>query len=201
MPTLYNSMISANCYKVRLLLHQAEVPYRRVEIDIRNGESRRAPFLAKNPNGRVPALELDDGTVLSESAAILFYLADRTPFLSEDAVTRAQTLQWLFFEQYSHEPYIAVMQFLVTYPDAPDQRRAIIEFLTERGRQALAVMETHLATRQFFVGDGYSIADIALYAYTHTARKGGFDLDAYPRVGAWLERVRAQPRHVGLEQG
>ena len=201
MLTLYDSMISANCYKVRLLLSQTGAPCRRVEIDIRGGESRRAPFLAKNPNGRVPALELDDGTVLAESAAILFYLADGTAFLAPDRVTRAQTLQWLFFEQYSHEPYIAVLQFLVAYPEAPDPRRAIMGLLAERGGHALAVMEAHLAVHSFFVGERYSIADIALYAYTHTARIGGFELDAYPRVGAWLERVRAQPRHIALEQG
>lgn len=200
MPTLYNSMISANCYKVRLLLAQTGTPCRVVEVDIQAGESRTPGFLAKNPNGRVPALELDDGTVLAESAAILFHLAEGSDFLPTDRVARAQVLQWLFFEQYSHEPYIAVMQFLTSFPDVADPRRAMMGFLAERGRQALAVMERHLATRRFFVADRYSIADMALYAYTHTADAGGFDMAQYPNIGAWLARVRAQPRHIPRDQ-
>lgn len=200
MPTLYNSMISANCYKIRLLLHQTQTPCRLVEVDITAGETRTPAFLAKNPNGRVPALELDDGTVLAESAAISFYLAEGSAFLPADKVGRAQTLQWLFFEQYSHEPYIAVLQFLTSFPDAADPRRAMMGFLAERGRQALAVMEGHLATRAFFVAGRYTIADMALYAYTHTAGAGGFDMAHYPNIGAWLERVRAQPRHIPRDQ-
>lgn len=200
MLTLYDSMLSANSYKPRLLLHQLCVAYRRVEVDLMSGETRRAPFLALNPNGRVPTLVLDSGTAIAESGAILFHLAENTPFLAASPEGRAQTLQWLFFEQYSHEPYLAVTQFFASYPDVPDPRRAIRDFLFERGCQALSVMDGHLATRPFFVADRYSIADIALYAYTHRAAIGGFDLARWPHVRTWLERVRAEPRHIPFDQ-
>jgi glutathione S-transferase len=202
MLVLHDFFSSGNGYKCRLLLHQLEIPYRRVEHDILQGETRTPSFLAKNPNGRVPALELGDGTVLAESNAILFYLAEGTPFLPEGRLERAQALQWLFFEQYSHEPYIAVARFIRHFLPEDHPRRAELPRLEERGHAALAVMEQHLAAgRTFFVGDRYTIADIGLYAYTHVAEEGGFDLAAYPAVRGWLERVARQPRHVPITQG
>ena len=201
MLTLYDFLSSGNGYKVRLLLHQLEVPYRRVELDILKGETRTPGYLAKNPNGRVPALELADGTVLAESDAILFYLAEGTPFLPQARLERARVLQWLFFEQYSHEPFVAVARFIEHFlpPDHP--RRAELPRLRANGHAALAVMERHLATAPFFVAGRYSIADIGLYAYTHVAHEGGFDLEPYPALRRWLARVAGQPRHIPIDQG
>jgi glutathione S-transferase len=197
---LYDYLESGNGYKVRLLLHQLGVEYERIELDITRGQTRTPEFLRLNRNGRIPLLVLEDGTCLPESDAILFYLAEGTPLLPADRLGRAQVLRWMFFEQYSHEPYIAVVRFWVhtgaaaQRPDEVAQRRA-------RGYDALAVMEDHLSGRDFFVGDGYTIADIALYAYTHVAHEGGFELDAYPSVRAWLERVKSQPRHIPITEG
>jgi glutathione S-transferase len=187
---------SGNCYKLQLLLHHLEQPYRWVEINSMRGETRTPAFLAKNPNGKVPLLELDDGRCLPESNAILCYLAEGTPLLPNDSWLRAQTLQWLFFEQYSHEPYVAVARMIAKFLPADSPRRAELPRLQERGHQALAVMERELAAREFFVASGYSIADIALYAYTHDAPAGGITLDAYPNLRAWLRRVEAQPHFV-----
>jgi glutathione S-transferase len=187
---------SGNCYKLKLLLDQLERPYRWVETDSVNGATRTPDFLAKNPNGKVPLLELADGRLLSESNAILCYLADGTRFLPEDAWQRAQALQWMFFEQYSHEPYVAVARFVARWLPADHPRQADLPRLRERGHQALAVMEQHLRGREFFVDSGYSVADIALYAYTHEAPVGGIMLDDYPSIRAWLARVEAQPRFV-----
>jgi glutathione S-transferase len=199
MVTVYGMKSSGNCYKVQLLLEQLQRPYRWVDIDSANGGTRTAEFLAKNPNGKVPLLELDDGRHLSESNAILNFLADGTPYLPADAWLRAQVLQWMFFEQYSHEPYIAVARFICRWLPTDHARRDDLPHLIERGRQALDVMEKHLAGREFFVGDGYTIADIALFAYTHCAADGGFDLAAYPAVCTWLARVQAQPRFVRMQ--
>jgi glutathione S-transferase len=201
MLTLYDYLSSGNGYKCRLLLAQLGIPYRRVELDILKGESRTPEFLARNPNGRVPALELEDRTVLSESDAILFYLADGTPFLPEDRLGRAQVLQWMFFEQYSHEPFIAVARFIhhLLPPDTP--RRAELPRLEQGGYAALDVMERRLADHPFLVADRYTIADIALYAYTHVSDEGGFDLAGYPGVGAWLERVAGQPGYIEITVG
>ncbi len=198
MITLYGMKASGNCYKPQLLLAQLGRPYRWVEIDSAHGETRTPQFLAKNPNGKVPLLELDDGRVLAESNAILCFLAEGTPLLPADAWQRAQVLQWMFFEQYSHEPYIAVARFICGWLADDHPRRAELPQLRERGVQALAVMEQHLRDREFLVDSGYSVADIALFAYTHVAAEGGFDLDRFPAVGAWLDRVRAQPRFVGI---
>jgi len=196
--TVYGTADSGNCYKVKLALEQLGLPYRWVEVDSTRGETRTAEFLARNPNGKVPTLELEDGAFLPESNAILHYLADGSALLPAGRLERARVLQWMFFEQYSHEPYVAVARSILrnTPPDSP--RRAELPRLRERGHQALAVMEGHLARRPFFVGERYSIADIALYAYTHCAADGGFDLGRYPSVHAWLARVRTQPRHVPL---
>jgi glutathione S-transferase len=199
MVTVYGMKSSGNCYKVQLLLEQLQRPYRWVEIDSANGETRTAEFLARNPNGKVPLLELDDGRHLSESNAILHFLAEDSPYLPTDPWLRAQALQWMFFEQYSHEPYVAVARFICRWLPAEHARRADLPRLIERGEQALAVMEKHLGGREFFVGDHYTIADIALFAYTHCAADGGFDLAAYPEVCAWLARVQAQARFVRMQ--
>jgi glutathione S-transferase len=196
MTTVYGMKISGNCYKVQLLLEQLGQPYTWVEVDSVNGQTRTPEFLAKNANGRVPLLELDDGRRLPESNAILCYLADGSAFLPDDRWQRAQALQWLFFEQYSHEPFIAVARFIARFLPPDHARRAELPRLHERGYQALDVIEKHLAGREFFVESGYGIADIALYAYTHDAATGGFDLTRYPAISAWLRRVEAQPRFV-----
>ena len=196
---LYDFLESGNGYKVRLLLSQLEIPFERIELDITRGESRSDEFLARNPNGRIPTLELEDGTCLAESNAIQWYLAEGTDFLPKDPLERAQVLQWMFFEQYSHEPFIAVVRHWI-HQGLDSGREAEVTEKRERGYEALSVMEGHLHLRDFFVGGRYSIADIALYAYTHVAHEGGFDLAAYPAVNAWLERVRAQPNHISIRQ-
>ena len=198
MYTVYGMADSGNCYKVKLCLEQLKLPYRWVEIDTTKGETRTREFLARNPNGQVPTLELEDGGFLPESGAILHYLAEGTPLLPADKLAHARCLQWMFFEQYSHEPCIAVARAILRYqpPDSP--RRAELPKLQERGHKALAVMEQHLKGAPFFAGERYSIADIALYAYTHCAADGGFDLAAYPAVSAWLARVKGIPGHVPL---
>jgi glutathione S-transferase len=196
--TAYGMSDSGNCYKVKLALEQLALPYRWVEVSTTKGETKSAAFLKKNPNGQVPALELEDGSFLAESNAILAYLADGSPLVPADRLGRARMLQWMFFEQYSHEPCIAVARAIVRYqpPDSP--RRAELPRLRERGNKALGVMEQHLAREPFFAAGRYTVADIALYAYTHCAADGGFDLGAYPAVTAWLARVKSQPRHVPL---
>ena len=196
---LYDFLESGNGYKVRLLLSQLEIPFERIELDITRGESRSDEFLARNPNGRIPTLELEDGTCLAESNAIQWYLADGTDFLPKDPLERAQVLQWMFFEQYSHEPFIAVVRHWI-HQGLDSGRETEVTEKRERGYEALSVMEGHLHLRDFFVGGRYSIADIALYAYTHVAHEGGFDLAAYPAVNAWLERVSAQPGHISIRQ-
>jgi glutathione S-transferase len=195
---LFDDLDSGNCYKVRLLLAQLALDYRRTELDIDAGATRTREFLARNPNGRVPTLELDDGTNLAESNAILWYLAEGSEFVPNDRLGRAQVLQWMFFEQYSHEPYVATPRYIIKHLAIDHPRRLELPERVAKGRAALAVMETHLGTRRFFVAERYSIADIALYAYTHVAHEGGHDLAPYSRVRAWLARVAAQPNHVGI---
>jgi glutathione S-transferase len=197
-PTVYGMSSSGNCYKVRLLLEQLAVPYEWIEIDTRSGRTRSAEFLARNPNGRVPLLELDPGRYLAESGAILYYLAHGTAFWPQDQVQRAEALQWMFFEQYSHEPYIAVARFICAFLPSNDARRQELPRLHERGAAALAVMESHLTQHRFFVANAYSIADIALYAYTHAAGDGGFDLAVYPAIRSWIARIEAQPHFVPM---
>jgi glutathione S-transferase len=198
MVTVFGMADSGNCCKVKLALAQLKLPYRWVEVSTTKGETRTQAFLARNPNGQVPTLQLEDGAYLPESGAILFYLAEGTPLLPAGRLERARVLQWMFFEQYSHEPCIAVARAILRYqpPDSP--RRAELPRLQERGRQALGVMEGRLTQSDYFAGAKYSIADIALYAYTHCAADGGFDLLAYPAVRAWLARVREMPGHVPL---
>jgi glutathione S-transferase len=199
MLTLFDYLDSGNGYKIRLLLTQLDKTYRWVELDIMAGKTRTPEFLAKNPNGRIPAIE-EDGRFLAESNAILIYFAEGTPFLPTDRFSRAQVFQWLFFEQYSHEPYVATPRFLVKHFPADHPRRAELPKRLEQGRAALGVMESHLKTRQFFVDEKYSIADIALYAYTHVAHEGGHDLAPYPSVRAWIDRVASQPKHLPITE-
>jgi glutathione S-transferase len=197
---LYDYLDSGNGYKIRLLLAQLARPCRWVEVDILSGATRTPQFLAKNPNGRIPVLELEDGTCLAESNAILCYLADGTQYLPLEPLARAQALQWLFFEQYSHEPYVATPRYILKHLPADSPRRSELPQRLKQGRAALAVMETHLRPngRRYLVGDRYSIADIALYAYTHVAHEAQLDLEPYPGVRAWLARVAAEPRHIAI---
>jgi glutathione S-transferase len=194
---LYDNLLSGNGYKVRLALHRLGIPFERIELDILKGQTRTPEFLARNPNGRIPVLELEDGTVLAESNAILWYLAEGTALLPAGRLARAQVLQWLFFEQYSHDPYIAVVKFIRRHrPDDP--RAAELPRLMAGGIAALGVMETQLRGRHWFVGAACSIADLALYAYTHMAEEGGFELAPFPALRAWLARVAALPGHVPI---
>ncbi len=195
---LYNSAVSGNCYKVRLLLAQLGLEYETREVDVVDRSGRPELLGELNPALRVPTLVLDDGRPLAESNAILWYFGDGTEYVPDDAYVRAQVLQWMFFEQYSHEPYIAVVRWWVSYsgranelPDEVDRRRKV-------GYAALDAMEKHLASRAFLVGEMYSIADISLYAYTHVAHEGEFVLEPYPAISAWLERVASQPGHVTI---
>ena len=198
MITVYGFSPSGNCHKVRLLLEQLGQAYRWVETDSSAGATRTPAYLAKNPNGKVPIVEREDGAVLAESNGILCWLAEGTPYLPTDAWQRAQALAWMFFEQYSHEPYVAVARFIRGWTPADSPRRADLPRLRERGDQALAVMERHLAAQPWFTGPAYGIADIALFAYTDVAADGGFDLSRYPAVSDWLARVRATPGFVAM---
>jgi glutathione S-transferase len=197
---VYGTLGSGNCYKVRLLLHQLGRRYAWTEIDILKGESRTPAFLAMNPNGRVPVLEHAPGRYLAESNAILHYLAEGTPLLPEGAESRARVLQWMFFEQYSHEPYIATSRFYLHFLKAPERYRQALDEKRGPGYAALDVMEGHLRGNDYFVDGRYGIADIALYAYTHVAHEGGFDLGRYEAIPAWLERVRGQPGHITIDE-
>lgn len=193
MITVHGMSTSGNCHKLRLLLEQLGHEYNWIEVDSANGATRTPEYLARNPNGKVPMLELEDGRVLVESNAILCYLAEGSQYLPADAWQRAQALSWMFFEQYSHEPYVAVARFIRGWTPLDSPRRADLPRLIERGEQALAVMEKHLQSTRWFNGACYGIADIALFAYTDRAEDGGFDLAKFPFVSAWLARVRATP--------
>jgi len=198
MIALYGMSVSGNCHKTRLLCEQLGRAYRWIEIDSAHGETRTPEYLAKNPNGKVPMLELDDGRILVESNAILCYLAEGTSFLPDDAWQRAQALSWMFFEQYSHEPCIAVARFICGWTPKDSPRRAELPKLRERGDQALAVMERHLRSHDWFTGERYGVADIALFAYTDVAAHGGFEMARYPAIRAWLARVAATPGFVAM---
>lgn len=190
---------SGNCYKPALLMSQLGIDFRWVEVDLLAGATRTPDFLAKNPNGKVPLLELPDGRRLAESNAMLCYLAEGTPLLPTDRYARAKVLEWLFFEQYSHEPFIATVRFWVHYLNEAESRRERIAEAMPRGYAALGVMEQQLAHTAFLTGADYTIADIALYAYTHVAHQGGYTLDDYPAIRAWLQRVAQQPGYVTME--
>lgn len=195
---LYEMADSGNCYKVRLLLHQLGLEWERIPTDILKGESRTPEFLACNPNGKVPLLICPDGRPLAESNAMLVYLAQDTPMLPGDAYDQALVLQWLFFEQYSHEPFIATNRFWIHIAGQAEEQAETLARNHPRGVAALGVMNDHLAQRTFFVADQYSVADIALYAYTHVADQGGYDLDEFPNVRRWLDDVRTQPDHISI---
>ena len=196
---LYENPVSGNCYKVRLLLAHLGVGYERVHVDVVDRSNRAELLGSLNPALRVPTLVLDDGRSLGESGAILWYFGEGTPFVPEDAFERAQVLQWMFFEQYDHEPAIAVARFLKSYSGTPERYEARRDELTRLGNRALGTMEQHLDGRVFLVGSAATLADIALYAYTHVAGEGGFELAAYPAVRRWLDRVAAQPGHVPID--
>jgi glutathione S-transferase len=192
---------SGNCHKVRLLLEQLGARYDWIEVDSAQGQTRTPEFLALNPNGKVPVLQRADGRVLAESNAILFWLAEGTPFLPSDGWQRAQALSWMFFEQYSHEPYIAVARFISIWTPADSPRRDELPRLRERGHDALAVMERHLQGNAWFSGADYGIADIALFAYTAVAEDGGIGLSSYPAIQRWLQAVQAQPGFMPILAG
>jgi len=200
MYTLYSDQRSGNSYKVRLALARLGIPFNLVEIDILQGASRTPEFLAKNPNGQVPLLEVAPGRYLAESNAILWYVAGGTPLAPEDRIGRAEALQWMFFEQHSLEPNLGAAYFWLTLvKGGRELQRHALEDWMEEGNRALGVMEKHLAVHDYFVAESYSIADIALYAYTHVAHLCDFDLASFPAVRAWLERVAAQPGHVRMD--
>jgi len=196
---VWGDVYSGNCFKVKLLLKQLRLQYEWIHVDVLDKETRTADFLAMNPNGRIPLLETETGAFLPESNAILHYLAEGSAMLPGNRLEHAQVLQWMFFEQYSHEPYIATARYIVRYLRRPAEQEHRLQDKMAPGYAALAVMEKHLASRQFFVGERYSIADISLYAYTHVAAEGGFDLAPYPAVRAWLERVGDQPGYVCMD--
>ena len=197
---LYNSAVSGNCYKVRLLLAHLGLRYETVELSVVDRSNRKDVLGELNPGLRVPTLVLDDGRPLGESNAILWYFGDGTKYVPDDRYERAQVLQWQFFEQYSHEPNIAVARFLIAYSELPRERyEERLPGLMKGGYAALDAMESHLADRSFLVGERYTLADISLYAYTHVAHEGGFDLEPCPAIGAWLDRVAGQPGHVPID--
>ncbi len=195
---LYDFYDSGNGYKVRMMLHRLGLAFDYVEVDILKGESRTPEFLTMNPNGKIPVLVLDDGTVLTESNAILFYLAEGSNWLPAERLARARVLEWMFFEQYSHEPAIAVARFWVKHKAMDDALRARLAERIKLGEAALGVMERRLSDHGYLAGQRESVADLALYAYTHVAHEAGFDLMPYPGVRAWLARLAAAPRHVTI---
>jgi glutathione S-transferase len=199
MPVLYDSPVSGNCYKVRLLLAHLGVPYERRTVDVVDRSNRPELLGGLNPALRVPTLVLDDGRPLAESNAILWYFGDGTRFVPSDDYERAQVLQWQFFEQYDHEPALAVVRFWLGYSGEAERYADRIESRRAAGYRALDAMERHLDGRRWFVGSDMSLADISLYAYTHVADEGGFELEPYPAIRAWLEHVAAEPGHVSID--
>lgn len=198
-PDVYGDSISGNCYKIQLACAQLGIDYVWHEVDIMAGETRTPEFLAMNANGKLPLLALADGRYLPESNAILAYLADGSALAGGDRFERASVLQWMFFEQYSHEPYIATARFVVRYLGNPPERQKDLERKRKCGYRALDVMEKHLSSHDFIANDAYSIADIALFAYTHVAHEGGYDLSGYPNINGWLDRIRNTPVFVAMK--
>jgi glutathione S-transferase len=195
---LYDSPVSGNCYKVRILLAHLGIPYERRGVDVVDRSNRSELLGGLNPALRVPTLILGDGRALAESGAILWYFGEGTPFVPDDRFTRAQVLQWMFFEQYDHEPAIAVVRFWVAYSGQPEAFAGRLEERIAAGYRALDAMERHLRDREFLVGSTMSLADIALFAYTHVAPEGGLELEPYPAIRAWIDRVEAAPGHVPI---
>ncbi|MEH2045606.1 glutathione S-transferase family protein [Nostoc sp.] len=197
---LYDFLPSGHGYKIRLLLTQLGMPFKRIELNILKGETRTPEFLSKNPNGKIPVLEIEPGKYLAESNAILVYLSEGTEFLPYDRFLRAQVLQWLCFEQYSHEPFIATSRFWISILGKTKEYSEAIKQKREPGYAALNLMDKHLTSQDFFVGERYTIADIALFAYTHVADESGFDLTQYPAIQAWIEKVKTQPRYISITE-
>lgn len=196
---IYGDIKSGNCYKIKLLTALLSIEHEWIEVDILNNETQTDAFIAKNPNGKIPLLELNDGSCLSESNAILNYLAADSELLPNDRFMHALVLQWQFFEQYSHEPYIAVARYIAKYLGLPDDRKADYESKQVGGHKALKVMENQLSQTPYLVGDKLTIADISLYGYTHVAHEGGFDLSSYPATLAWLDRIKSLPNYIAME--
>ncbi len=196
---IYGDILSGNCYKIKLLTSLLDIEHQWISIESLSGETKSAEFLQKNPNGQIPLLELDDGRYLSESNAILNFLAEGSELIPKDRYQRALVLQWQFFEQYSHEPYIAVARFIAKYLGLPEDRRAEYESLQPGGHKALKVMQQQLQKTPYLVSDQLSIADISLYGYTHVADEGGFDLAAYPEINDWITRIKNHPRYIGMQ--
>jgi glutathione S-transferase len=194
----YGMTGSGNCWKPTVLMTMLGIEFENIEIDMLGGETRRAPYLALNPNGRVPLLQLSDGRLLAESNAMLCYLAEGTPYFPPSGYDSAKVLEWMFFEQYSHEPYIATVRFWIHYRGKREEWRDKIAEASAKGYAALGVMETALQKNPYLAGDTFTIADIALYAYTHVADQGDFDLAPYPAVLAWMQRCAQQPRFYSL---
>ena len=197
---LYEYPPSGNCYKIRLLLTQLDIPFERISVDIVKGETRTPEFLQKNPNGKIPLLELEPGKYLSESNAIIYYLSQNTPFFPTETFEQAQVMQWMFFEQYSHEPNIATSRYWISILGKAEEYKEALQQKYKAGNQALSVMEKHLKQYQFFVGNCYSIADICLFAYTHVADEGGFNLTQYPAIESWIQRVKEHPKYIPITQ-
>ena len=195
---IYGDIQSGNCFKIALLCSLLDIQHQWIAVDILAGETRNTAFLGKNPNGKIPLLELDDGRCLSESNAILNYLAAGTPLLPSDTFQLAKVQQWQFFEQYSHEPYIAVARFIHKYLGLPEERRAEYEAKQTGGHKALAVMEQQLRDTPFLTGEHLTTADVSLYGYTHVADEGGFDLQGYPAISQWLARIQSAPGYLGM---
>ncbi|WP_201797857.1 glutathione S-transferase family protein [Photobacterium rosenbergii] len=195
---VYGDIQSGNCYKVKLLLSLLGTHHEWQHVDILAGESQTPAFLQINPNGKIPTVQLEDGRFLAESNAILTFFAEDTPLLPQDKYQKAKVMEWLFFEQYSHEPFIAVARFIQKYQGLPEERKAEYDSLQTGGHKALKVMEKQLSNSPYLVGESLSIADIALYAYTHVAHEGGFFIQQYPHIQAWIEKIAQHPRYVGM---
>jgi glutathione S-transferase len=197
---VYGDIRSGNCYKIKLLMQHLQLEHEWVAMNILKGETQTSAYLAMNPNGKIPLLELSPGEYLTESNAILNFLAQGSAYLPEDALARARVLEWQFFEQYSHEPYIAVARFIQLFLGLPAERREEYQAKQQGGHKALGVMEQRLTSAPWLANGALSIADISLYAYTHVAHEGGFDLAAYPAIQGWLARVADHPRHISMAE-
>lgn len=195
---IYGDVNSGNCYKVKLLARQLGVPFEWINVETLKKETQSPKFLKKNPNGKIPLLETEDGRFLAESNAILHFLAEGTSFLPQKRYEHAQVLQWLFFEQYSHEPYIATARYIIRYLGRPPEMEQALQAKMAPGNKALRVMEEHLQSRSYFVDDRYTIADIGLFAYTHVANEGNFSLAEFPSICKWIDRVKSQPGFVEI---
>ncbi len=195
---IYGDIQSGNCYKVKLVCALLQLEHDWIALDIVAGDTKQSGFLEKNPTGKIPLLELNDGRFLSESNAIINFLAAGSALLPQDTFQLAKVQQWQFFEQYSHEPFIAVARFIAKYLGLPDERRAEYESKRVGGYKALDVMEKQLTLSPYLTGDRFTTADISLYGYTHVAEEGGFDLTPYPAIRAWIHRIATEPNYVGM---